>query len=153
MPADVVHIKEWIMPLLPHPCNQCTTHQCLPFITAAPPTLLTWPRWGVTAVTALTNMGRLRCDFTTSSQKRYVRLITATIHSKNITLVSVFFLRNNHSRNTVGQTKNSEWLTQESDSSRNDASSIITHCLYGWCTGTRKDERYLQKNSAYGNDA
>jgi len=40
--------------LLPHPCNQCTTHRCLPFTPAAPPTFLTWLRQGVMAVMVLT---------------------------------------------------------------------------------------------------
>jgi hypothetical protein len=36
------------------------------------------------------------------------------------------------------RTKNSERLMQEHDTSRNDASDIIIHCLYGLCTEARK---------------
>jgi hypothetical protein len=39
--------------LLPHLCDQHTTHKCLPF-SPATPTFLTWPRRGVTGVMVLT---------------------------------------------------------------------------------------------------
>jgi hypothetical protein len=63
----------------------------------SPSTLVTWQRWGLTAVKVLTSMGRLQllcilktsCDFTTS-QKQWCRPITTTVHLKNITLLSVF---------------------------------------------------------------
>jgi hypothetical protein len=39
--------------LFPHPCNEHTTHQCLPFTPAAAPTFLTWPRQRIMAVVVL----------------------------------------------------------------------------------------------------
>jgi hypothetical protein len=36
--------------LLPHPRDQGTTHKCLRFSPASPPTFLTWPRCGITGV-------------------------------------------------------------------------------------------------------
>jgi hypothetical protein len=72
MLVDVVYLKEWrgvhvkaactsinlssgsscLSPssLLPHLRNQRTTHKCLPFSPAIPPTFLTWPRCDVTGI-------------------------------------------------------------------------------------------------------
>jgi hypothetical protein len=47
------------------------------------------------------------------------------------------------------RTKKSECLMLESDTLRNIASDVI--CLYVWCIGTRKNERYLQEKNAWGN--
>jgi hypothetical protein len=40
--------------LLPHLRDQHATHNCLPFSLAVPLLILTWPRRGITGVTALT---------------------------------------------------------------------------------------------------
>jgi hypothetical protein len=40
--------------------------------------------------------------------------------------------------NVVGLDQDSEQLTQENNTSRNDASNIIIHCLYGHYASTRK---------------
>jgi hypothetical protein len=61
-----------------------------------PPPSSTW--CGITPVMLLTSMGRIllpyipktSCDFTTFSQNRQCRKITATIHSKNISLLLLF---------------------------------------------------------------
>jgi hypothetical protein len=51
--------------LLPHPHNQRTTHKCLPFSPATPPTFHTWLRHGIMGV--MVQYGQ----------------VTTTIHSKN----------------------------------------------------------------------
>jgi hypothetical protein len=145
--------------LLSHPCDQCTTHKCLPFSPTTPPTFLTWPRRGDTGVTVLRvwagysyytfhthcmiSLHFLRNDSVVRSLLLYT--------PKNINLLSLFFSEMIIPWKLWVRTKNSEWMTWENDASRNDASDTITHCLYGHCARTRDNERYLQENNAYGN--
>jgi hypothetical protein len=96
--------------LLSHLHDQYTTYWCLPFTSAAPPTLLTWPRRGITAVILLTGMGRLlllhfqnnhvislhflRNNSVGRSVLLYIPRTSLHLHN---------FLRNDHTRNIVGQ--------------------------------------------------
>jgi hypothetical protein len=75
--------------LAPHPCDQHTTHWCLPFTPAAPPTFLTWLRQGITAVTVLTSMGKF----------------TAAVLVKNITCFHYFFSNDSAGRSATVHSK------------------------------------------------
>jgi hypothetical protein len=59
-----------------------------------------------------------------------------------ITILSLHFLKNDHSRILWVRTKNSE-LTWENDTLRYDTSNVIIHCLYGELFGTGRNEQHL----------
>jgi hypothetical protein len=110
--------------LLPHSRKQCTTHKCLPFIPASPPTFLTWLRHSVTGIMVLTVWAGYH--YYTFLKHKFKLLL---FFSKTI-VPWIFWVR----------TKNSQWLMQENNFSKNDASDIIIHCLYGRCAGNREND-------------
>jgi hypothetical protein len=86
--------------LFPHPHNQCITHWCLPFIPAATTTFHTWLIQGTvftsTAKLPLLYIPKTQCEITTFSKKYSAG--RSSVHSKNITLLSLFFFRNDNYR-------------------------------------------------------
>jgi len=76
----------------------------------------------------------------------WYRQATTAVHSKHIiiTVTQMLFLGMWWVR-----TKNSEWLIQESDTSRNSTCNIIVHWLYGRFIRTRRNEQYLQENDIW----
>jgi hypothetical protein len=81
-----------------------------PLSTEASPTPLLlqhssfWLRRGVMVVQIpLLYIPKTSCDIITLSQKRLCGQINASVHFKNIALLCVFFLKNNHPWNAVSQ--------------------------------------------------
>jgi hypothetical protein len=132
---------------LPPPCDQHTTLRCLPFTPATPLTFFTWQRPGVTAVLVLTSTGSY-CYYTLQNHHVFSLLFLRNNNVGRTPLLYIpktplyfcfFFYQKQPFQEYCGvRTKNSERLMQENDTSKNDASNIITHCLHGRCIGTRK---------------
>jgi hypothetical protein len=116
-------------------------------------------RWDVMALTVLTSTGRLPLLYIPKHDVislLFIRHYSAgTSMLLYITKTSLYFcyifLRNDHYRNTVGQDQEF-WMMWKNDTSINEAMDTIIHCLYGWCTGTRKGEQYFQGNNVQKND-
>jgi len=67
--------------------------------------------------------------------------VTATLRSKNITLLSLLFSRDHHSKHTVDQDQLSEWVMRKNNTPSNDTSNITVHCLHGQVFRTTRNER------------
>jgi hypothetical protein len=138
--------------LLPYAHYQQTFHWCLPFTPAAHPLLLTWLKhygcngiyqyWHVTGNTDYKNTMWFHYCF--SEMIMWADHCYCTLQKHHFTSI-IFFSETIIPGILWVRTKNSEWLTQENDALRNDASDIIIHCLYGRCTWTRKNKQYLCK--------
>ena len=106
-----------------------------------PPPLLSWP--GMTTF----------CTYCYNCNSIYhYGQVTATICSKNMMLLSLLFSIDRHSKHTVDQDQLNEWVTRKNNTSSNDTSNIIVHCLHGHVFRTTRNEWQLQQNDTYGND-
>jgi hypothetical protein len=66
--------------------------------------------------------------------------ITTTVHFKTSHYFHDFVLRNYHSRNAAGQDLVLWMFDTVNNPLRCTASDVITHCLFGWFFGTRRNK-------------
>jgi hypothetical protein len=76
----------------------------------------------------------------------------ASVNSKHIIAFATFFSETIITGLLWVRTKNYEWLMWENYISKHDTSCVIIHCLHGWFFGSRRSERCLWNNDAYGNN-